>query len=176
MSQWYKGKYDPSDFNVPPETKGGHSQKVQANIQSGHWRAIEEIIRSGIFPFGGVADFVRWAIREALLKIDPMEPQLINSTMKRANVINYNLQEGIARGKFEETISNLREVVRQLIGAGDVDMARHQVAYTYKQILAMPDEPKRELLWKVKYMNAVEKEFKEYLPADRQELNDEEAA
>lgn len=164
MSSWYRGKYDPADFNVPPEQKGGHSQKIQANIQSGHARAIEEVIRSGVFPFGKDTDFVRWAIREALLKIDAMEPELINSVMKRANIINYQLQREIERSIFEKTLHNMRDVVRAHMGRGDQEMAKEQVAFVYDQVRQMPDEPASELRWKLKYLEAIEGEFRDLLP------------
>jgi hypothetical protein len=164
VSAWYNGKYDPANFNVPPEQKGGHSQKIQANIQSGHARAIDEVIRSGVFPFGKDTDFVRWAIREALLKIDAMEPSLISSVIKRANMMTRRLQLNIEKSKFEEWLHELQDDIRRCIGAGDQDMAKQTIAYCHEQILAMPDEPEREFLWKQKYMEALERNFPDLLP------------
>lgn len=157
-------RYDPADFCVPPQQKGGFAQKVAANIQQGHKRAIEMVVRSGVFPFGVEPDFVRWAIREALLKIDALEPELINSAMRQANCMNYVLQQDLWNGKFTEWTENVRNVVQGHMGRGDMLQARNMVAYCYQQVLEMPDEPENEGLWKQKYMDSLEANFKDMIP------------
>lgn len=157
-------KYDPADFNVPPQQKGGFAQKVSANIQSGHKRAIDEVVRSGVFPFGQEQDFLRWAVREGLLKIDALEPELINSVMRRANMMNYVLQKDIERAKHDEWMQNLRSVAQAHLGRGDILQAKNMVAFCYSQVLAMPDEPENEALWKQKYMDSLESQFKDLIP------------
>lgn len=163
---WYQGKYDPSDFNVPPEQKGGHSQKLQFNIQSGHMRAIETALRSGVFPFGSAQDFGRWAIREALVKINQLEPALITTDLKMADVITRRLQREVVMAKFEENFDLLRTTVQQYTGRGAKHMAVEEVLQTYRDIECMPDQPKSQAYWKQQWMDRLFKEFGYLIPDD----------
>ena len=165
----YSGKYDPADFNVPPELEKGKSQRIQAYIQSGHDRALAIVARSGVFPFEQKQDVIRWAIKLGLEKIDSLEPTLINSVMKRTNIIIELLREEIDRQKFLETMDKTREAVHSHLGRGEEDMAKDLVARIHKQIAAMPDEPERELRWKLRYLTQLERDFHLYIPYEKKE-------
>ncbi len=164
MSGHYRGKYDPADFNVPPELEKGRSSRIQAYIQSGHDRALNVIARSGVFPFEKDTDVIRWCIKVGLEELDRLEPQLINSVMRRANVSIELAKEEIERQKFLETMDSTRTAVHAHLGRGDEGMARDLVERIYKQIRSMPDAPDRELRWKLKYLEQFERDFKQFLP------------
>ena len=167
MSRHYQGSYDPARFNVPPnQGKDGHAQRMQFNIQAGHARAIEQILRSGVFPFGIDADFGRWAIQEALEQIDSLEPELINSVMKRSNMMNYKLRLDSEQQKFTEWLNELRSAVQGHLGRRDKDQARMLVEYCYQQVQAMADQPDSQKVFKKKYVEALVQNFESLLPGD----------
>jgi hypothetical protein len=165
----YQGKYDPADFNVPPELEKGKSARIQAYIQSGHDRALSIVARSGVFPFEKESDVIRWCIKLGLERIDSLEPLLINSVMKRTNIMIELLREEINRQKFLETMDLIRSAVMAHLGRNEEDMARDLVGRCFKQISAMPDEPERELRWKLKYLEQLERDFKPYISYDKKE-------
>jgi len=160
----YTGKWDPASFNVPPELGKGKSQRFQVYIQSGHDRALNIIARSGIFPFEQPQDVARWCLWFGLTELDRLEPKLINSVMKRVNMMIFANREEIERQKFLEWMDTSKQAIQGHLGRGDEAEAREMVANNYKQILAMPDEPDRELRWKMKYLNQLESDWKAYIP------------
>jgi hypothetical protein len=160
----YHGRFDPAEFNVPPEIGKGKSSRIQAYIQSGHDRALSIIARSGVFPFEREQDVIRYCIWFGLTHLDKLEPTLINSVMRRANMMIYDNREEIERQKFLEWLETQKQAVQGHLGRGDEASAREVVARNYKQILSMPDEPEREERWKHKYLNQLEMDFKAYIP------------
>lgn len=159
----YGGKYDPAEFNVPPELQKGKSARIQAYIQSGHQRAINIVARSGVFPFEQDTDVIRWCIKYGLEKLDSLEPRLINSVMKRTNMMIEVIKDEIARQKFLEWMDQSRTAIHAYVGRGDEESARDLVQRLHKHIMAMPDEPDRELRWKLKYLDALERDFRAYM-------------
>lgn len=159
----YGGRYDPADFNVPPELQKGKSARVQCYIQSGHERALHIIARSGVFPFEKETDVIRWCIKFGLEKLDQLEPRLINSVMRRANMALEVLKDEIERQKHLEVMEQSRTAIHGYLGRGEEEMAKDLVQRLHKIILAMPDEPERELRWKVKYLEQLERDFRQYM-------------
>jgi len=153
----YRGKYDPADFIVPPQLgKDGKSGRIQCYLQSGHERALNILARSGVFPFEERNDVVRWCIKAGLEKLSDMEPILINSVMRRTNLMIAMAQEEIERMKFFEAFDKLRTAVSGHMGRNDRAMARDLVKRYRDQIEKMPDEPERELRWKIKYLDELD--------------------
>lgn len=157
-------KYDPADFIVPPELGKGKSQRVQCYIQSGHYRALNVVARSGVFPFEERNDVIRYCIQEGLQKINVLEPRLIGSVIRQANMMIYQNREDIYSQQHLEWIGGLKLTIQGHIGRGEEDVAREAIAYHYKQIQAMPDDPPRELRWKLKYLDELERNFLALLP------------
>ena len=160
----YHGRYDPSDFIVPPALGKGESQRVVAYIQNEHKRALNIVARSGVFPFEMEADVVRWCILFGLQKLASLEPALINSHMRRANMMLAVLNEELLRAKHTEWADKLIPIVRGYIGRGELAMAQGQVAYHYAQIMAMPEETNGEVYWKGQYLQTLENNFKDMIP------------
>lgn len=157
MKSNYRGKYDPAEFIVPPSLgRDGKSERVQCYVQSGHIRALNIIGRSGVFPFDEKNDVIRWAIKYALEELDRREPILINSVMRRTNLMIAMAQDEIERQKFLEAFDKLRGVTSSHMGQNDRASARDMVKRYREQIEKMPDEPERELRWKMKYLDALE--------------------
>jgi hypothetical protein len=156
-------KYDPADFCVPPELEKGRSARVQCYIQSGHQRALDIIARSGVFPFDKDTDVIRWCIKYGLERLDQLEPKLINSVLRRANMMLEILKDEVARQKHLEVMEKSRTAIHGYLGRGEEEMARDLVQRLHKLILSMPDEPERELRWKVKYLEQLERDFKQYM-------------
>lgn len=160
---WYKGKYDPADFVVPPELKGGHSQKLQFNVQSGHFKAIEISVKAGVFPFNSSQDFGRWAVREGLLRLDHLEPKLIPTILRQADSINDMLAEQIYNAKYEENFGQLREMTQKYLGLGQREMAEELALKFYRHVVGMPDAPKSQLFWKRRWETRLLTEFGDLL-------------
>jgi hypothetical protein len=145
-------KYDPSEFVVPPSLgKDGKSERIQCYVQAGHIRALNIVGRCGVFPFDEKNDVIRWCIKVGLERLNQLEPHLINSHIRRANIMIAHARDQVERSKFVETFNLLRESVN----AARSDLDREGVLelyYTYKkQIDAMPNVPDHELRWKMKY-------------------------
>lgn len=152
-----RGKFDPAEFIVPPQLgKDGHSERVQCYVQSGHVRALNIIARSGVFPFEEKNDVVRWCIKCGLEELDRREPVMINSVIRRTNLLIAMAQEEIERMKFLEAFDKLRSATSGHLGRNDREMARDLVLRYRDQIEKMPDEPERELRWKIKYLDELE--------------------
>ena len=153
----YRGKYDPADFVVPPSLgKDGHSERIQCYIQSGHARALNILARSGVFPFEERNDVVRWCIKFGLERLDAMEPTLINSVMRRANLMIAMAQDEMERQKFLEAFDKLRTVVSAHMSRNEREMAKDLLKKYRDQIEKMPDTPERELRWKMKYLDELD--------------------
>jgi hypothetical protein len=125
-------------------------------VQSGHIRALNVIARSGVFPMEEKNDVIRWAIKYALEELDRREPTLINSVMRRTNLMIAMAQDEIERQKFLEAFDKLRTVTSSHMGQNDRASAMDMVRRYRDQIEKMPDEPERELRWKMKYLDALE--------------------
>jgi hypothetical protein len=149
-------KHDPAEYIVPPQLEKGHSEKIQCYVQSGHVRALNVIARSGVFPFEEKNDVVRWCVKFGLEELDRREIRLINSVMRRTNLLIAMAQEDIERLKFLEAFDKLRTVVSGHMGRNDRAMARDMVIRYREQIEKMPDEPERELRWKIKYLDELD--------------------
>lgn len=160
----YRGKHDPAEFTVPPELEKGRSMKIQAWIQSHHYRLLNEIARTGHFPFSERTDVIRWCIMFGLQYLDTLEPGTTRSIMSQANIINRRLQQQIHDATFIKTLTNLRQVVQDAKGRGDEDAAREEIQQACYDISRMPEEPDRTLRWKLKYIDAMRTEFRDYLP------------
>src|SRR5882672_3545621 len=102
----YKGKYDPADFVVPPELDKGKSQRIQCYVQSGHYRLLNIIARSGHFPFEERNDVIRWCLQFGLQYIDTLEPALTRSVMSQANIMNRHNQDQIAAQTFLQWVND----------------------------------------------------------------------
>lgn len=164
-SSWrsYGGKFDPAEFNVPPSLSKGTSQRLQLWIQSAHARALDLIAHSGHFPWGKDTDVARWAIQHGLQYVDQIDPGIITSVMKQANIINAINEQETRNLKFIENMDKTQANVLQLKGVGENDMAADLVNRIYAEIKAMPNEPDRELRWKLKYLKKYEEMFKDLI-------------
>ena len=160
----YHGKFDPADFVVPPALGKGESQKIQCYVQNEHKRALNVIARSGVFPFEMEADVIRWSILYGLTRLSTLEPQLINSLMRRANMMLDELREETHLAKHREWMDKLTSQIRGYVGRGEVERARGKVQYHYAQVLAMPEETDEEVYWKGQYLKVLEDNFKEFIP------------
>jgi hypothetical protein len=156
-------RYDPADFLVPPELGKGHSERVQFHVQSLHARMVSIVARSGVFPWSRDADVLRWCVQIGLERISELEPSLINSVMRRANIMVELGRDQIYRQKFLEVFNTLRESINSSLALGDQGEARETVGRFRKEILAMPDEPERELRWKLRYIEKLETEYRQFL-------------
>ena len=160
----YNGRFDPADFVVPPALGKGESQKIQCYVQNEHKRALSVIARSGVFPFEMEADVIRWSILFGLTRLSTLEPQLINSLMRRANMMLDELKEETYLAKHAEWMEKLAMQVQGYIGRGEVGRAQAKVAYHYAQTMAMPEETDEEVYWKGKFLKVLEDRFKELIP------------
>lgn len=166
MSSWrdYHGQFDPADFVVPPELGKGKSQRVQFYAQAAHVRLLNIIARSGHFPFETKEDVARFALKHALEFLDKLDPSLTRSVMSQANMMNRRLQEQVFNETFAKWLNDSKMVIQGYLGRGEEDTAREEVAYLWEQTLRMPDEPDRAFRWKLKYLDALRENFKQYLP------------
>lgn len=150
-------KHDPAEFWVPPslgkDDKGG---RVQLYIQQGHVRAAEILARSGLFPWRLPNDAFRYCIKKGLDYIDNLEPTLINSVMRRANMMIAAGRELEERLKFQEVFDILRDRIAGARTEFDKDEVRRLITYYESQIGAMPDEPVNEFMWKMRYTNELQ--------------------
>lgn len=160
----YKGKYDPSDFVVPPELDKGKSQRVQCYIQAAHYRLLNILARSGHFPFEERNDVIRWCIQFGLQYLDTLEPGLTRSVMSQANIMNRRLQEQQHQMKFLEWLELAKTSIASMVSRGDEMSAKEEVAFMWKEIQKMPDEPDRAHRWKCKYLDALWEHFARYMP------------
>lgn len=163
MSGYYKGKFDPSQFIVPPSLAKGTSQRLQFYIQSAHARALDVVAHSGHFPWGKDTDVARWCVQHGLQYIDEIDPGLITSVMRQANIINALNEQEVRNQKYVENIDKTQQNVLTLKGMGELDMATDLVNRVWKEILGMPDEPEREARWKKRYMDKFQDLFREMI-------------
>lgn len=167
MSEWYRGssiKFDPAEFSVPPSLQKGSSQRLQFYIQSAHARALDIIAHSGHFPWGKDTDVARWCVQFGIQHINKIDnvgglPSLI----RQANIINATNDEELRNLKFLENFDKTQQIVMQLKGMGENEMAKQHALRIYGEIKAMPDEPEREGWWKMKYLNKFESMFADAL-------------
>lgn len=160
----YNGKYDVADFVVPPELEKGKSQRVQCYIQAAHYRLLNIVARSGHFPFEERSDVIRWAIQFGLQFLDSLEPGLTRSVMSQANMMNYRAQEILGDMKHLEWLEKQKAVVSTYTARGDDGAARDYVAFLLKETMRMPEEPDRQLRWKLKYLDSLRENFARYMP------------
>lgn len=160
----YKGKYDPADFVVPPELEKGKSQRVQCYVQAAHYRLLNILARSGHFPFEERNDVIRWCIKFGLEYLDTLEPGTTRSIMSQANIMNRRLQETQFNQTFQAWLGNARNAVTEGLARGDEEGVREEVAFMYREIMKMPEEPDRALRWKCKYLDALRENFGRYMP------------
>lgn len=165
----YTGRYNPADFIVPPALGKGESQRIVAYVQNEHKRALNIVARSGVFPFEMETDVIRWCILYGLQKLASLEPQLINSHMRRANMMLAVLKDELVLSKHREWMDVIVPQVRGYLGRGEVEMAKATVRYQYAQTMAMPEETDSEVYWKSQWLKVLEENFKELLPHDETE-------
>jgi hypothetical protein len=163
----YHGKFDPADFIVPPALGKGESQKVQCFVQNEHKRALNVIARSGVFPFEMEADVIRWCIQFGLTRLSTLEPTLINSMLRRANMMLDELREETYLAKHREWMEKLTSQIRGYVGRGEADRAHSKVQYHYAQVMAMPQETDEEAYWKGQYLKVLEDNFREFIPYEQ---------
>lgn len=150
-------RFDPAEFIVPPALgKDGRSERIQCYIQSGHARALNIIARSGVFPFEEKNDVVRYSLKKGLEHLDTIEPVLINSVMRRTNMMIAAAKDQIERMKFVEVFDELRTALNMARTDHDKAMAKDLYLYYKQQIHAMPDVPESQLRWKLKYLDELE--------------------
>jgi hypothetical protein len=113
-----------------------------------------------VFPFEEKNDVVRYCIKFGLERLERIEPVLINSVMRRTNLMIAMAQEEIEKMKFDEAFDKLRAVVAGHMGRNDLASARDLVKYYRDQIQKMPEEPEREARWKMRYLNELDNGFK----------------
>lgn len=166
MSKWYQGKFDPAEFNVPPSLTKGTSQRLQFYIQSAHARALDVIAHSGHFPWGKDTDVARWCVQHGLQYVDKIDPGVITSVMRQANIINAINDEETRNLKFIENFDKTQTNVLTLKGIGETEMAQDLVMRVWREILQMPDEPEREARWKKKYQDKFESLFRDLIIYD----------
>lgn len=159
----YSGKFDPATFNVPPSLQKGTSQRLQFYVQSAHARALDVVAHSGHFPWSKDTDVARWAIQHGLQYIDEIDPGIITSVMRQANIISAINEQETNNLKFVETFDKTQQNVLTLKGMGETEMAKDLVMRVWREILAMPDEPEREARWKKKYQDRFESQFKDMI-------------
>ena len=160
----YHGRFDPADFIVPPALGKGESQKIQCFVQNEHKRALNVIARSGVFPFEMEADVIRWCVLFGLTRLATLEPTLINSMVRRANMMLDELREETYFAKHREWMDKLTSQVRGYLGRGETDRAASKISYHYAQVQAMPQESDEEAYWKGQYLKVLEDNFKEFIP------------
>lgn len=170
MSYRNSGKYDPALFCVPPKIGKGESQKLQLNIQAGHYRALGIVGRSGVFPFDDRSDAVRYCLQVGLEQLTKLEPHLINSVMRHANIIIELAKVECFKQKYMEVFTEVQQAVSNYVQMGrpdDLAAARSLVDQVRKQIDAMPDEPDNELRWKIRYRDELDNRFRYLYVGDR---------
>jgi hypothetical protein len=163
----YGGKFDPAEFNVPPSLQKGTSQRLQFYIQSAHARALDLCAHSGHFPWGKDTDVARWCIQHGLQYIDQIDPGTITSVMRQANIVNAINDEEMRKLRLVETIDKTQTNVLALKGSGETDMAQDLVMRIYTELRGMPDEPERELRWKLKYLDKFKAMFGDLIQYDQ---------
>jgi hypothetical protein len=156
-------KFDPAEFNVPPTLGKGTSQRLQLYIQSAHSRALDILAHSGHFPWGKDTDVARWCIQFGLQYADTIDPGVINSVMREANIINAQNDEAVRKMNFLRDIDKTQQVIMEYRGMGELDLAKDHVNRIWKEIQLMPDEPAREGMWKKKYLDKFEGLFKDLI-------------
>ena len=162
----YGGKYDPADYVVPPELGKGKSIRIQAYIQANHYRLLNILARSGVFPFEERQDVIRWCILFGLKHLDTLEPGLTRSEMSGINMMNRRNQETLNHMKQVEWIETSKAAIGALAAQGQDDQAREEVMFMYREILKIPDEPDRTHRWKCQMLDALRANFAKYLPDD----------
>ena len=151
-------RYDPSDFIVPPQVGDkGHSERIQCRIQSGHYRALGTVARSGVFPYEERNDVIRWCIKFGLERLNQLEPQLIRSVMGQANAAIAIAVEDQHRRKFLELFQPLHEQVSYYLGIGQPEFAGGLIKKIRTAVEGMPDQPESEGQWKRRYLGELEK-------------------
>ena len=154
-------KYDPSQFIVPPQIGDkGHSQRIQANIQTGQYRAIRILAQSNIFPWRTDAEVIRWCIKNSLDQLSEMEPNLVQSVISRTNQILRQQQEEEFNRHSLESFQKLAETVNFYLMRGDRETAIgeiHEALRTFQSLRAQSDREKR---WKRIYIEELAKTFR----------------
>lgn len=105
----------------------------------------------------------RWAIQHGLQYIDEIDPGVITSIMRQANIISAMADEDMRCLKFIEAFDKVQQTVNAYRGQNETEMAKDLVMKVWKEILAMPDEPEREGRWKKKYQDKFELMFKDLI-------------
>lgn len=152
----YQGKHDPAFYIVPPTLDRGHSENIQCRIQASHYRALNIVARSGLFPHEERNDVIRWAIKYGLDHLASLEPRLINTLLMHANLTIARAKDDLYQAKLAEAFDELQRGVTMHLGNNDPASVRELVKYYRDQIEKMPEEPERELRWKLRYLDKLE--------------------
>lgn len=150
--------YDAADYIVPPQVgQNGHSERVQCRVQSGHFRALGTMARSGVFPWEERADVIRWCIKHGLQELARLEPGMLKSVMSQANAAERIARDHIYRQKFSETFAALHESVSYYVANQMPDQAALVVRDVRRELEAIPQKHENDRVWRARYLKELDK-------------------
>lgn len=144
--------YDPSDFLISPSDARGVSYHVSFRAMPDMVRAADQIVASKKFPFGTRGDLMRYAMRDALRKLEAMEP--VVSVMKRVDLINNLMAEENAHSDFMAMFVHLDETVRKYMADQAPEQAVRTITVVKHHIEAMP-----EGYWRERYLTELQNRY-----------------
>lgn len=150
-------RYDPQEFIVPPQVQKGFSERIQCRIQSAHYRALGVVARSGVFPYEEKADVIRWCIKHGLERLNELEPKLIGSVLRQANIAIAIAVDDLQQRKVVELFTTLSQQATQYFQEGHINYAAALVGRVRVEVEKMPDEPEGERIWKLRYLQELER-------------------
>lgn len=145
--------YDPGHYLVPGQDHHGHSVRVWCRIQPTIDHEIDAVIASKNWPFRVKGDFIRWAIYDAVKRLEKHKP-VPNSMIVVADVIMDQCKQADLWLRFRSSIDALDHTVKSFMDAGNEEEALKLLSNTRAQVLKL-----EEAVWREQYLTEFDKKF-----------------
>jgi len=114
---------------------------------------IDAIIQSKNWPFRVKGDFIRYAIYDAVKRLEKHKP-VPNSMVVVADVIMDQCKQADLWVRFKSSIDSLEHTVKSFLDAGNEEEALKLLSNTRSQVLKL-----EEAMWRDQYIAELDKRF-----------------
>jgi hypothetical protein len=148
-----KESYDPSYYRVPGRDHQGHSVRIYCNIQPTLDHEIDVIMASHNWPFRVKGDFFRWAVWEAVKRLEKMKP-VPGSMIIVAETIMASCKTKEHWLAFKNSIDSTESTVKALIESGNEAEALKLLSELRTQVQQL-----EEAGWREQWLGEFNKRF-----------------
>ena len=138
----HSSKYDPSEFIIPGSDQNGRRVRIALPVPPALNRSIEDVRKSGKFPFETRDDIVLWCLYDGLRKLQSMEPCVSVTPLLEIAVMLARMDFDLKR--FQEFFAKLDGAILRLCNSGyQTQTARRMVKAIEELVLCMPSSRDR---------------------------------